>query len=364
MELINILKFLNKAKELYAPDYATCDIGLINFLDLLVEDEQFTQKIDLGIMFVSMFTLEKYTVIDGMSRFLSLSLLLHAICECYKKSSSKNDKAIKIIRSKYLLSGNNTKLKLSSSCQDVYHKIIFGEKLSSKEKCTPVFTLYHLLWNQIKTENLQATNIFNMLEKIVVNVIEVENVSSRDLYYTLNKDKRDLNQLLLVESFLNELKLSEEWNSLKKIFRNKTPDILLFFKDFFVTKFSFKEFSVYRLYEIFTNYFNTMLKYMSKDVVFAKLKKSAELYIDLLNVNLSNEKLRNALIQIKMHNGDDTYAYILNVYEDYIDGNITDITFLEILCTIDEYLRNREKTPNSVAFNELIQYLNAFITCK
>ena len=27
-------------------------------------------------------------------------------------------------------------------------------------------------------------------------------------------------------------------------------------------------------------------------------------------------------------------------------------------------LRNRIKTPNNVAFNELINYLNAFITCK
>ena len=59
-----------------------------------------------------------------------------------------------------------------------------------------------------------------------------------------------------------------------------------------------------------------------------------------------------------------SYAYILNIYEDYIDNNITEATFLEILATIDEYLRNRLKTPNNVDFNELINYLNAFITCK
>ena len=103
---------------------------------------------------------------------------------------------------------------------------------------------------------------------------------------------------------------------------------------------------------------------MPRDVIMVKLKRSATLYLDLLNVNLSNEKLRNALIQIKMHNGDDTYAYILNVYEDYVDGNLSESTFLEILYTIDEYLRNRQKNPNNVAFNELVQYLNAFITCK
>ena len=77
MELVNLLNFLNKTKELYAPEYATCDIGLVNFLDLLAEDEQFTQKIDLGVMFVVQKTLTQYTIIDGFNRFLSLSLLLH-----------------------------------------------------------------------------------------------------------------------------------------------------------------------------------------------------------------------------------------------------------------------------------------------
>ena len=32
--------------------------------------------------------------------------------------------------------------------------------------------------------------------------------------------------------------------------------------------------------------------------------------------------------------------------------------------TIDDYLQNRMKTPNDMSFNELIKYLNAFITCK
>ena len=65
-----------------------------------------------------------------------------------------------------------------------------------------------------------------------------------------------------------------------------------------------------------------------------------------------------------MHKGEDTYAYLLNIYEDYLDGIITEATLLEILSTIDEYLKNRLKNPNNVSFNELIQYLNAFLTCK
>ena len=40
-------------------------------------------------------------------------------------------------------------------------------------------------------------------------------------------------------------------------------------------------------------------------------------------------------------------------------------TASEIINTaIDEYLKNRLETGKNIEFNELIQYLNAFITCK
>lgn len=65
-----------------------------------------------------------------------------------------------------------------------------------------------------------------------------------------------------------------------------------------------------------------------------------------------------------MHSGEDTYAYILNVYEDFVENNLSEATFLEILNTIDEYLKNRLDSGKNIEFNELIQYLNAFITCK
>ena len=45
-------------------------------------------------------------------------------------------------------------------------------------------------------------------------------------------------------------------------------------------------------------------------------------------------------------------------------GSISESTFIEILDTISDYLKTRQNTNNDVSFNELIQYLNAFITCK
>ena len=363
MEIVNLLEFLNSVDYLYAESYATDNLTSINFLELLSNDKQFTQNIDLGQVFISHKTSDSYVVIDGLSRLTSLSLLLHAICECYKKTTTKNDKAIQTIRNKYLIKDNKTKLRLPDKFQEIYEKIIYGERLSGKEKDSILFRILHSYWTTIKEQQFIASDIFKMLQKISIYLVDVEGLKHRDLYYSINKNLRKLDQLSLIHSYINDLDLEEDWKRLKKIHKTNN-DLNLFFKDFFTTKFNFENYDVNNLYEYFANYYITMLKYLDVNAISNKMLNSAKLYNDIINVNFDNIEIKNAIIQIKMHSGEDTYAYILSVYEDFSDNNLSETTFLEILHTIDEYLKNRLKTPNNVSFNELIHYLNAFITCK
>lgn len=364
MEVKNLLEFLNKSKNLYTLDYAVCNSELINFLELISVEEEFTRRIDLGLIYISETSSEKRVLIDGLNRILSLSLLLHAICECYKKTTERNEKAIRTIRKKYLLNNTRTKLRLSKDMQVIYDKIIYGERLSGKEKEHPMFVLLHNYWQNIKDNQLKASDIFGMLQKIIITVIEAENINSRDLYYSLNHNTKKLEQIRLIDDYLNMSQTKEIWNEIKELYQNKNYDLISFLKDFFWNKFNFKEFNENRLYEYFINYFETMLQYSKASVVMAKVKRSAELYKNLINVEFPESELRKAVIQLKLHNCSDTYAYLLSVYEDYADGSLSLATFLEILSTIKEYLENREKTENNVGFNELIQYLNAFIAYK
>lgn len=364
MKTVNLLEFLNSSETLHALDCATRNDVLVNFLDLLVEDEQLTQKINLGIIYYLEKRLNNYLVVDGLSRLLSLSLLLHAVCECYKKTSTKNENAIKTIRSKYLFTGNKTKLRLEEQEQKIYEKIINGDRLSGKEKANPMFKLLHSFWSQIKEENISASKIFKMLQKIYIRVVDIDDENAIDIYYTQNKDHKEINQLKLIGSYLKEQDLLNDWNKLLNIYKNSEVDVIKFFKDYFITKFYYKKFNENRLYETFVNYFITINQYISAKEFMNKLIFSANLYFQILNAHFDNIKIRDAFLNIKIHNGEDTYAYILNIFEDYIDGNISEATLLEIFSTIDEYLKNRIKTPNNVGFNELIEYLNAFITCK
>ncbi len=363
MEVVNLLSFLNSIDDLYTLDIARCDYEMVNFLDLMTEDEQFTHSIDLGLIYLKQKNLEQYVIVDGLNRIVSLTMLLHAVCECYKKTSKQNEKAIKTIRSKYIFkSGSKFKLHLQENDADLFAKIINGERLSGHEKSKPMFVLLHNFWSQIKEEKLQASKIFKMLQKINVTLVEIDDVPARDVYYTLNKNNRPINQVLLIESYLKEKKVINIWNEIKEKYFIEKGDSTLFLKDFFITKFNYKNFREERLYKSFVNYFETMLQYIPKETIMNNIKRSAMLYYNILYVNFDNVDIKQAFINIKRHGGSDTYAYILNVYEDFYTGNITESIFLEILITIDEYLKNRQNSGKNIDFNELVQYLNALIT--
>ena len=65
-----------------------------------------------------------------------------------------------------------------------------------------------------------------------------------------------------------------------------------------------------------------------------------------------------------MLGGQETNGFLLSIYEDYTDGSMSEATLIEILMTIEEYLKNKKNNPNKVRFDELIRYLSAFIACK
>ena len=362
MQLIKFLDLLNSTKHLYTLDCSTCDSSLIDYLEFVTIDEQIVSDINCGTIFINYTKHNHAFIVDGLRRIISLSLLLHAICECYKKTTSKNEQAIITIRNKFLITGEETKIRLPENLQKLYDKIIFGERLSDKEKLSPMFKLLHNCWTKIKEEKYQAGNIFKTLERLKVFLVNAANMPSRELFYSINKNNRELNQLSLISSYINDYSLNEHWDNIKKLYNDTESDIYLFFNKYFESKVN--NHNRLPLYEVFVNYSETMLKYMNPVDFMIKLKNSAKHFHDILNVNFSNIEIKKQFINIKLNNGEDTYSYLLNIYEDYLTEVISESTFLEILSTINEYLINRKKTPNNVSFNELIQYLNALLTCK
>ncbi len=363
MKVVNLLDFLYKTRDLYVLDYLTISEDLVNFLELIINDDQFIQKIDLGLVYLKKKSSDQYVIVDGVNRILSLSLLLHAICECYKKTSTQNTKAIKIIRDKYIIKNSKYKLHLKDADDILYKKIISGERLSGKEKQKSLFKILHKYWTLIKTDSIKAASIFNTLKKVSVTIVDVDLTSERDLYYKLNLHRK-INQILLIDDYLKEIGVIQEWAYIKNTYLKTENDIFLFIKDYLITKFNYRNFKSENVYENFVNYFETMLQYVSEEIIINKLKKAAELYANMLNIKFENNNIKSAFVKIKEYAGYDTFPYLLDVYQDFNENNISYETFTEILKTIVEYLYNRKESNNNIDFNELVEYLNAFITCK
>ena len=363
MKVVNLLDFINKTKDFYTLNYSSLNEDLVNYFDLIVNDDQFVQSIDLGLLYLKKIAPEKYIIVDGVNRILSLSLLLHAICECYKKTSNQNTKAIKIINDKYIVKNLKYKLHLNEKEDIIYKKIIKGERLSDKEKQNPLFKLMHKYWTIIKKNNKKAKNIFKSLKKINITIIDVDLISERELYYKLNCFRK-INQYILIDDYLKEIGVLEDWTNIKNLYLKNENDIFMFLRDFFITKFNYKRFNPEKVYINFVNYFETMLQYLSEELIIKKIQKAARLYHNMINITFNDEDIKAAFIKIKEYAGTDTFPYLLDVYQDYNDNNISHQTFIEILNTIIEYLSNRNKDSNNIDFNELIEYLNAFVTCK
>ena len=363
MKTIKFLDFLYNVKSVTALNYAKIDCLNLNLLNYLNELSQFYQSFDLGLIYINETSTDYCVVIDGINRLISVSMLLHAVCECYKKTTEKNQNAINIIRDKYLFFRKYIKLHLAGDDAIVYEKIINGERLNSKEKNNQIFILLHNYWTKIKTDKLQAEQIFNLLKKMTISIIDVESFKIRDIYYKLNENK-NLDNILLIDDYLKEIGLIKEWNNLKEsLFFNK-QDIKRFLTDFFITKFNYKTFSDKFIYVYFVNYFETMMQYSSETEVLKIIKKHIQLYNQILNLTMDDDDIKEKFIIIKKLDGEDTFAYILNVYVDYQDGNLSKQTFIDILSTIIEFLQNRIINKNTTDFNELIEYLTAFISCK
>ena len=126
MRVTNLLEFLDGVQSLYVPIYNVREFDMFNLLELLRNEIQYTQKIDLGLIYVYKKKNSDYIILDGANRLLSLSLLLHAVCECYKSTTPQNEQAIKTIRKKYLLNDAKIKLYVQKDSQEIYQKIIFG----------------------------------------------------------------------------------------------------------------------------------------------------------------------------------------------------------------------------------------------
>ncbi|MDD3437227.1 MAG: DUF262 domain-containing protein [Candidatus Gastranaerophilales bacterium] len=365
--ITNVAEVLSNAKSLVSTGFS---VGY-NF-DATNAAEYFDELLDnansSGSIFSGILILEKidndFTIIDGLQRLTTISLLLCALCDSYKNTSKKNQAAKDKIFSMFLVNEGEPKLKLKLEEQKIYRKILFSLDLSEKEKKSNLFQTYQSFMDKLQIHRISGTELFRIIYKIqfMVVVIDSSEVSVRDLYQTINSNKAK-SQVNLISDFIRQ-KSEHAWSEwLKTVNHYKESGcenfLNPFIMDFLIIQSEGKMPKENALYNNFKSYFSKISQYIEIEKIIENMCKYAQYYLKIVNADFENTNVREQIELLNKNNGKEAYSYLMEVIDDLENEHITADVFLEILKMVSSLIiQKREGANLNINFAKLSKEIN------
>ena len=376
--IINILEILNAAKTLssvgFSSGYNFDEASGDELFDELISNANLLTPIFSGIIIIETSDEDgNFTIIDGLQRITTLKLLLIALCEVSRNTSKRNEEAKNKIFTRYLTTKNQVKLQLTGEENEIYNKIVFSQPLTETEARNNLFQTYQRFLFKIKKLEMSPTRLFRVISKIQFMVIFVNksDLSTRELYQSLNENKSDLSQINLITSFISQSGQASGsiWQqTMNEYTKNNLLNILKqFMKDFLTVQNNGRIPSEKSLYRAFKNYFITMLKYQPAEQIIGNLHRYSQYYLKIIRADFEDSEIQNQIAMINENNGQDTYAYLMEVLDDLENSHIERGVFLDILSMISKFVITRRDAPPSdltMNFANLSRELNKKIALK
>lgn len=376
--IISASEILNNAKELisagFSAGYSFDGINAEEYFDELVESAGLVIPIFSGILIMEKSD-DSFTIIDGLQRITTISLLLCALCETYKNTSQKNDEAKNKIFSRYLVNQTEPKLILGNEEHEVYKKILFQQDLNDNEAESNLAKTYLCFVNKIKEHKISGTELFRMVSKIQFMLITINKseVSIRDLYQALNNYKNKP-QINLISDFIYqrgkcEGKYGDKWLEIVNLYKELGSQCLIedFIRDFLIIQNDGKVPHKNALYNNFKSYFIKISKYLTSEIIVDNICKYAKNYLKIINADFEDNEIKEQIIILNENNGQDSYPYLMEVMDDLENGHINKEVFSDILTMINSFVKNRQENPLSevaIDFNNLSKELNKMLVLK
>ena len=321
----------------------------MNLFDLILENVYCnSNEIFNGLIFLNQQNAGKYLVIDGIKRLITFSLLLHAICECFKDTSAKNNKAIELIKKKYLFNVDIPKIQLLDKEKEIYEKIINGQELQNEDKQYPMFMVFQNFLAKIKTSNISALKMFNTIKKVMVLFCVSDNslVNDLDLYQSINCNNQNVHQQLLLINYFLKQEIGDssdlqKWFDITDMFKNENMILQMryFLCDYLSLQCNGIVPNLNELYFSFKNYYYKMKYTGLKPLdIFNIIASYAKIYIKILTGDFEEEEIRQKIETIKDNNMYETFPYLLEIFDDYLSNRITGETLSELLNNIISFV--------------------------
>lgn len=321
---------------------------------------------DLGVIYVKRMADNHYLLVDGKRRVLSVILLLKTILDLYSALAEEDSSVL--LNQAYLDCQkifSIFKIRLFGLEQTVFNKIINKEPMSYNEKQTEIYRTCSLLKNNIENSDVTLDELYELVQKLKVNVVFINETSDKDIFCTLNSNLRPLNQILLIKSYLAELNHAEFVNDLYFIFGYKEEVFVSFFKAYLSPKFNRVISDNNKIYSYFVKYINLIKKYQDFASISNSILKTAKIYNKMYHADFMDPEIRNMFIKIISNDGRDTFSYLLELCEDFQNKYLSKETFLEVCNIIYTYVWERKKKPSiineSINFSQMVEELNKVI---
>lgn len=371
--VISISEILNNFKSLkntgFSSGYNFDEANAADYFDRLIENLIYPSPIFSGILILEK-NEDGATIVDGIQRLTTISLLLCALCDFYKGTSTQNEESSNKILNRYLLNGNEPRLELTGEEKILYKKIVFSEEIEEHYKSNNLYKAYSTFLNKMNERKIAGNALYGILSKIQFMSVFVDNseVSVRELYQTLNENK-GMSQLNLITDFIaqKDESVMSLWQEMMDSYKDYMHLFEAFIKDFLITRKDGEAQNKAGLYNNFKYYYYTISKYKDTKAIIDDMFKYSKYYLKIINADFENMEIKEQITILNDIKAKDTYPYLMEVMDDLENSHIDNDAFLNILNMINRFINNRKENTISeleIDFSKLSKELNKMLILK
>ena len=337
----------------YVWDKVYWDTLWVDIIDLFDEEKGVTHSHFLGSLVLipdetSSVSLQKFTVIDGQQRLVTLQILLAAIRDIAKKNGEPklaSEIEDKMLFNKYMEENDGFyKLMLSENDQLAFKKILDNENHELNHRLTDCYKFFekHILKNDHISSKSLFEIIANHLSLVAITLNTEENPYL--VFESLNFKGQKLTEADLIRNYLfmrvpqkKQKQIHQKyWKPIEDQLSNNITE---FFRHYLMHSGDFVKQS-----EVYVTFKKRIASHNAPDTI-ESIKELADFsvyYAKLLDPNLeSNEALRENLKRLNRLEITTIYPFLLNLYRDYHQKSLSVDDFCQIVSILENYLLRR-----------------------
>ena len=295
----------------------------------------------------------EFLVIDGQQRLTTVSLLLLALTHFLKEHDgvSLEDESWDEVQETYLINKhrkNDSKFKLLLTQKDknTFTKLIDG--IESEENYSKrVLENYWFFKGKLQPENIEA--VYRGIKKLII--VDVKLAKDKDdpqlIFESLNSTGLDLSQADLVRNYIlmdqptdaqNDL-YNKYWYPMEQSFGENIGSLALFIRDYL----TMKEASIPKINLVYEAYkrFLKAKNGLTIEEAMQDLHRYSKFYVGIALLKEKDSDIAKRLTEIAKLKIDTSYPFLLAVYSDYEEEQITKEEFIGIIGLVSNYVFRR-----------------------